>query len=252
MINNLDITMTATIRPEVVNLTLKSFFKRFLYQIENVRLIINIDPIGDERHDANDVIIVCKKYFQNIIVNTPNTASFPKAAKWCWEQIESEFFLHLEDDWLLRKNINSKSVFELMSKNDEIKSVRFFLSKNKKTNLSDNRYCYSNGFSLNPSIVRTSFIKEILKRFDTDLDPEKQFSDLVNDNKIKFILYGNKTDGNYTIDIGKKWRKLQNFDKPNISLSSIKSWKKRRFTSFNIKDYLNYKVHMFYWEYIVS
>jgi len=253
MLNNLDITMTATIRPEVINLTLKSFFKRFLHQFDSTRLIINIDPIGDESHTVDDVILVCKRYFKTIIVNTPKTASFPKAVKWCWEQVESEYFLHLEDDWLLKKIINKDLVLKLMC-DDTIKSIRFFLSRNSKFNLIDESYCYSNAFSLNPSIMRKDFIEDLLLRFDINLDPEKQFSDIDSNSnsKIKFILYGEKSDGYFTIDIGTKWRKFLKFEKPNISLSKTKSWNRKALSPRNVKDFINYKIHMFYWEHILT
>jgi len=121
--HSLDIVMTATIRPEVVDLTLKSFFNKFLNQFEKVRLIINIDPIGDEQYNSNDVLNVCYKYIDDVVYNTPNKASFPKAVKWCWEQVQSEYFLHLEDDWLLKKPIDKDILFNIFE-DDKIGKIK--------------------------------------------------------------------------------------------------------------------------------
>ena len=248
-LNNIDIVMTATIRPEVINLTLKSFCNKFLNQFKKVRLIINIDPIGDERYNSKDVLDVCYKYIDDIVYNTPNEPSFPKAVKWCWEQVQSEYFLHLEDDWLLKKYINKDVLFNIFQ-DDKINCVRFFLSKNNKLK-SQNSYIYSNGLSLNPTIFRKRFLDDILlPNFDTTKDPEKQFNHLESV-KYGMLVFGNSKDGRYTIDIGKKWRKLKQFNKPNITLSSTKSWDKID-NNFSLRNYLNYKFYMFYWSIVAK
>lgn len=250
--NNIDVVVTATLRPEILNLTLKSFNNKFLKQFKHKRLIINIDPIGDESKSVQDILNICEKYFDNITYNSPSTPSFPKAVKWCWEQVESEYFLHLEDDWLLKKQINKNILFETLKKNKNIMSIRFYLSRNSKMSTLGNQYCFSNTFSLNPSLVKLSFVQKLLIRFDTALDPEKQFNDIKNSEYQKFLLYGTKNDGYFTIDIGKKWRKLKKFNKPDISLSKNKSWAKENLKSFSLRNYLNYKIHMRYWGYLTK
>ena len=243
-----DVVMTATIRPQVVELTLKSFFKNFLYQFDNLRLIINIDPIGDLNYGVQDIIEICQKYFNNIVVNTPTEPSFPKAVQWCWSKVESEYFLHLEDDWLLKKHIDQKKIFNLFEC-EEIKSIRLYLSANKKLQY-DKCYIYSNGFSLNPSVMRNSFIQSMLERFDIRQDPEKQFADLKSGEMYKFVVFGSLEDGYFTIDIGKKWRKFHNFLKPNITKSDKKTWS-RSYSKFNLTSCLNYYFYMIYWRLLI-
>jgi hypothetical protein len=68
--HSLNILMTAAIKPEVVGLTLKSFCNKFLNQFKKVRLIVNIDPIGDEQYSSNDVLSVYYKYINNVVYNT--------------------------------------------------------------------------------------------------------------------------------------------------------------------------------------
>ena len=50
--DQIDVVMTATVRPDVLELTLFSFFRHFLFQFARTRLIINIDPIGELRQNC--------------------------------------------------------------------------------------------------------------------------------------------------------------------------------------------------------
>jgi hypothetical protein len=249
IIDKIDVVMTATIRPEIIDLTLQSFKMKFLYQFREVRLVVNIDPIGDDSYTQQDVIDVCKKYFDNLVCNTPADASFPQAVKWCWEQVRSDYFFHLEDDWLLKKDINKNTICSYFD-DSSVKSVRLYLSNNNKL-LFEHGYVLSNGFSLNPSMIKTSFIKDLLISFDDNKDPEKQYGYLTNCGATKFLAYGSKDDGYFTIDIGKKWRKLRNFSKPNISISKDKTWLMNQ-KNFSVFNYLNYHLHLWYWRWLIK
>ena len=61
----IDLILIATLRPEILEITLNSFYHKLLKNF-NVRLIVNVDPIGDTRYTQQDVINICKKYFPNI------------------------------------------------------------------------------------------------------------------------------------------------------------------------------------------
>jgi hypothetical protein len=221
-VDTIDVCMTATIRPEIVDLTLQSFTKRFLNQYNKKRLIINIDPIGDSRYSQNDILDICKKYFDDIKYRCPNTPSFPSAVQWCWSNTQSRYILHLEDDWLLKKKIDKGVIESILNQNSNVVYIRFNLSRNNKFKF--DREFYTTGFSLNPSIIKKEFIDKILMDFNVNKDPEKQFNKI--DTKInRLILYGGAEDGYYVEDIGKKWRKAHKFSKPDITLSKNKSWK---------------------------
>jgi hypothetical protein len=248
-INKIDIVITATLRPEVLNLTFQSFCNKFLNQFDKKRLIINIDNIGDENYNCQDMLNVCYKYFDEIKYNFPEKPSFPKAVQWCWKQVESEYFLHLEDDWLLKKHIDTKHLFNLFSDDTNINYVRFFLSRNDKLQYKNN-YVYSNGFSLNPAIIKTRFMKELLQNFDTNQDPEKQFNHL-DSFQNGLIVFGNKNDGRWVVDIGKKWRRFKNFQKPDITKSKNKTWSNKN-KKFSIIQYLKYTAYMKYWNYLAK
>jgi len=85
----IDVVVTATLRPEILNLTLQSFYTRFLRQFKQSRLIINIDPIGDKRYGPDNILKICRQYFKEVIYRCPPKPSFSDAVKWGWEQVEN-------------------------------------------------------------------------------------------------------------------------------------------------------------------
>src|SRR5438105_4658591 len=121
----IDVVMTATLRPEVIDLTLFSFSKNFFAQLDDLRLIINIDPIGESQCQSKDIVEICRRYFGNVIYRSPDQPSFSRAVKWCWEQVEAGLFLHLEDDWLLTKFVPLERVLSRFEQDKDLASLRF-------------------------------------------------------------------------------------------------------------------------------
>ena len=129
----LDVCIIATVRPEVLKMTLQSFTKHLLNQFD-CRVIINVDPAGDtENHTQMDVINLCREYFSEVIYRTPESASFAGAVKWVWQQVETELFFHLEDDWVLKRKIDKNEMVQLF---DDTKVVNVSAGyHSKKINL---------------------------------------------------------------------------------------------------------------------
>lgn len=210
----------------------------------SVRLIVNVDPAGESGHTQEQVVELCKKYFPVVVSRAPEKASFSDAVKWAWSQVESEYFLHLEDDWCLKKRVDLNIVLEIFSIND-LAGIRFNLTKNRGRCSKQYGFIESDGLSLNPTIFRTSFIKSLLLNFDINKDPEKQFRPLP-DKKLLFFFYGFPGETAFVIDTGKKWRKLQGFEKWSPDLDKI-TWKRKK-NSFRKYYYLaKYKLYLFYW-----
>jgi hypothetical protein len=223
----LDLVLVATLRPEILEITLNSFYHKLLKNFD-VRLIVNIDPIGDKRYVQQDIINVCKKYFPNIIFRTPNSASFSKAVQWGWQQVKSEIFFHLEDDWCLKKNVDAKLINKcfldpnIVSISLNMKSNKEYIDQpDKAKDPNNNLYI---GLALRPSFFRSSYIREQLEKFDITLDPEKQFSRNIstkNFSKPIFKYYGGINDGSMIIDTGKYWREKNKFNKWSLSSKDI-------------------------------
>jgi hypothetical protein len=247
----LDVVMTATLRPALIDLTLASFYKNLLGQSERVRLIINIDPVGDDDCHPEDILNICRRHSSDIIHRSPERPSFSGAVKWCWEQVETDFFLHLEDDWLLRKPVSLKAAINLLIPDPDIATVRF----NRLTNPGEEPVA-SPGFSLNPSIIRKKFIDEALPFFSRDLDPEKQFCALAGERERvlshwKFACYGKANESPYVIDTGRKWRKFMNLGKWRHDGGDI-TWQSRELTRFRFAHYLRYKALIWYWKRLIA
>jgi hypothetical protein len=73
----IDVVLIATLRPEILEITLNSFYHKLLKNFD-VRLIVNVDPIGDKKYTQQDVINVCKKYFSSVVSHTPQPPLFQK------------------------------------------------------------------------------------------------------------------------------------------------------------------------------
>ncbi len=209
----IQVTCTACIRPTLLEITFSSFNDGLLNQFKTKELFINIDPIGENKATVNDILKICNKYFDKVTFNTPITGDFSKAAKWAWEQVNSDYFLHLEDDWLLNKKISKDYLISTLMKDQSIASVRL----NRQTSL---KYKNQDKVSLNPTLFKTAFIKESLKMYDENIDPEKQFSmpplKNLSDN-YSHLVYGDKKgqyiEGAFVSDIGRYWRKSNGLDK---------------------------------------
>lgn len=220
----LDVVVVSTVRPDVLKITLDSFFNKLLYQFD-VRLIVNVDPVGEVgSYSQEDVLQVCRHYCQDIVFRTPETPSFSEAVKWCWQQVQTPIFFHLEDDWCLKRNIDS-TILSLFD-NDKLISIRLNLTSNKKFD-HDKQYVYCEGLSLNPSFLRTTYIKELLLAFDVSADPEKQFYKKWATKTYSsplFIYYGKANDSSIVIDTGTRWRKAKAFKKWNFSNKKLMTW----------------------------
>jgi len=181
--------MTATRRPEILNRTLSSFRERLFGAKRDLRLIINIDPVGHEECTTDDVLRVCEMYFDRVVHRAPDKPSFPRAFHWAWSTAETETIFHLEEDWELLRT------FDLDLMNYSVQTVPFAhlrLSqwksearlKNWKWFLEyDKENCAfmipkdvtgTIGFCGHPSLNHRDFIKTCVEHMDPDRNPEKQ------------------------------------------------------------------------------
>ena len=231
----IDITMTATLRPSVLNCTLDNIKKFIVDQNSkefNFRLIVNIDPIG-EKVNSFDIVEICKSYFPNLIFNTPQEPSFAKAVKWVWINSSSEFVFHIEDDWLFNKKVDILKMIYILKKYPDLSSLRLYKHNTPKLKVIDTFNCkwnynkdgfyladdYKNQFGLNPILIKRKFILDVLPKMVDNINPEKQFRSTQNfmEPIIKKWKYGLfTTPGELAIisDIGRYWMERQSLKKP--------------------------------------
>ena len=239
----IDITITATIRPDILKTTLDSFFNNCFYKfikdngLDCLNIIINVDPVGDtHKYNQYDVVDVCKEFTDSIKYNCPQQANFAKAVKWVWYQTTSDYIFHLEDDWLLNRKVDLQKVIDYLN-DTNLSSIRFYKNKypsEKPYMISDVEYVYDNDelfttlhnnnqFSLNPNIIKKSFIDEALELMTDDINPEKQFR-CTNPVMKDFVLsnfygvYGRPYLDALVSDNGRIWRKNRKLIKPSGSV----------------------------------
>lgn len=235
-----DIAMTATLRPKVIRHTLESFCKNLFTERNRYRLIINVDPIG-ENIKQEEIVNECKRYFGDVIYNLPSVPSFPLAVKWTWEQSNTDFVFHLEDDWLLTTKLNIDDMISILNKDKSIACLRL----PKKGIFGGDHITYLGGiydrgrgnyyitksnsqFGLNPVLIRKEFVKEAVPIMSPYLNPEKQFRPSKNEkmniliNKWFYGLYC-ISSGATVLDNGTSWRDKNKFKKPE---SSFLVWEK--------------------------
>lgn len=223
---NIDITMTATIRPAILKNTLDSFYKNMFYKnFERFNLIINIDPVGD-KVKSKEVLKICRSYFSKdkISVMFPVIPAFPQAVLNVWGQVKSDWIFHLEDDWILNRKIDIDDMISILKDYKELACLRLYKSKipkGKRPIFFKSRYSYNKRgfyisedkkrqFGLNPVLIRRKFLKEALPLMVNHKNPEKQFR--YSNIKMREVLmrwsyaiYGSPGNKALISDIGRSW-----------------------------------------------
>lgn len=221
--DKIDIVTTATLRPELLRLTYKSFHRKLFYKYKSCRLIINIDPLpSPDQALFEEVLLVCREWFSEVVFRYPEVPSFPAAVQWAWGQVKTPIFFHLEDDWLLLRPVDPLLVSQYFSQQNGLAEVTLNPSKNRPEDP---------GLALRPSFFRQDFISAALPLFNLLEDPEKQWRKHIEMGGVldqwKFRHYGEIGEGHYVRDMGALWRKMYALEK--WGLGDV-SWNKRQYS----------------------
>lgn len=243
MIDKIDITMTGVIRPDILNRTLESIVKNICQDRDGFRLVLNIDPIGESIKPAK-VIKTARKYFDDLIFNIPKTPSFAKAVKWVWSNSDAPYVFHIEDDWIINRQIDVDDMINILKKYEKLSSLRLYknkMPKRKKVTTFACSWVYNEEgfylakdwrkqFGLNPILIKREFINQALPRMRDTVNPEKQFrySQEYMRKVIKdwqYGMYTNPGDKALVTDIGRKWINNTEFTKPKTG--TFLTWEKK-------------------------
>ena len=215
----LDVVIIATVRADILRLTLASFTKKLLHQFD-CRAIINVDPLGEtDRNTPMDIVNICREYFAEVIYKVPHKPSFAKAVQWGWQQVNSELFFVLEDDWVLKHNVDGQTFIKQFN-NANVVNVVLNKYGTEKTLQSANKavgdikkiddFVIVSPPFLNPSFHRTAYIKELLNNFDVNDDPAFQFDKNEKHKTNSYqspIALWHLQKNPMIIDIGRIWRR---------------------------------------------
>ncbi len=210
---DLDVTTTACLRPDVFEITCRSFYNRLFRQFRSTRLILNIDRMGEMTVSPEAMVEVARPYFDVVHWRSPEHPGFGSAAQWCWQEVTSQVFLHMEDDWLLARTVNADQALKAFCQQPDLAALRLYLRRNPGPD-----YMAGDCLSLNPGFIRRDFIRAALPHFNVTKDAEKQFGQdplLTALSDWNYRLYGEPKERAYVVDIGKKWRKSKGLEKWN-------------------------------------
>jgi hypothetical protein len=210
-----DVTLVTTRRPDLLARTLESFARHLFDRVCVRRAFINIDPLWGDGRDEREVESICRAYFYKTAFRKPERPSLGAAVKWLWSQPETDWFLHLEDDWILRRAINIARLAREM-RIPKVVQIQF----NR-----DRKYILRHGavrpkkFSTGPSLVYKWFGHSASALMNPDLDPEKQFYNGLNPrltqmaSRYLLCYHGGWLTRRPIRDIGRDWRKARGIEK---------------------------------------
>lgn len=257
----IDIVMTAVLRPAIVDLVLKSIVDRICKEyIDQFRLIINIDPVGEVGATQYDVLDAANKYFSHVKARMPEEPSFPLALKWCWEQADTQYVLHTEDDFEFAKGININHLIEIMDRYPKLAMLRFDRGRTWEDPVDDmggptiQRGAYKwrhnpdgfylspnwrGAFSTSPSLLRHDFMQGITPFLRDGVSPERitMFARWLHEylgksGKMELRKHLQRwQSGFYAVplvlrDHGRPWREKHSFEKPKGNRGIKRTWVK--------------------------
>ena len=232
----IDIAMTATRRPEIIRRTLESFVNNLFGTTDNLRLIINIDPIGLPINSLK-VVDVVREYFDDIVYNLPEKADFNTAFRHVLSSCRSDFVFHLQDDWEAMYPIDFDKMVEILTTEKDLALLRLSMFASEKDRLVNWDTCsfpwngnyfecpYDKqkrfGFCGHPSLIKRKFLDATVPLMNRLHNPENQFHTFFKiveqiDNWRYGVFIDPDSPPNVT-DIGREWmiqnKWLKNSDK---------------------------------------
>jgi hypothetical protein len=217
--DRLDVCMTALRRPELLALTLESFSRRVFRQWRHVRLIANIDPLGDPSALAATLELMAH-YPHEALVRVSARGNFTDAVRWCWRQASAPMVLHLEDDWLCLRRVSRVRVERAMA-GDRVGAVRLYLRR-----VPFRRRKREIGFTLNPCFFDARWLAALAERLDDTMDPEKQIRWKRGPcascaDAFETVMYGAPGHPRIVMDIGRDWRERRGLVKELIDGQAV-------------------------------
>lgn len=217
---DIDLTMTAARRPDLVGTTLRSFHENLFTRLRVRTFFLNIDPVWGDDRQAVEVERIAHSYFRHVVVRSPETPSFGAAVKWLWAQPQRSWFLHLEDDWIISRPLRLERVEREMEPPDvmQIRLANWTRLKRRK------KPPY---LMTSPSFVRSTFGRMAASVMNPDLDPEKQFGNDTNptlqkaSERCRAVYHGGIFAPQLAFDIGREWRDARQISKQLINGTSV-------------------------------
>lgn len=174
----------------------------------NIDKIEFIDKIEDQRDKTKEYL---SKIFKEVITNEPEYPNFSNALKWCWTQPKEELFFHIEDDWLLEKEVDIENIIPLFE------DPNLFAVNLRAYHFSGPRPC------LLQAIYRKSFCNKFASKLIETINPENSLRSYAKSNKNLYnIHYPEGINDIVLKDIGRDWLKFKGLKRNQISSKFVK------------------------------
>jgi len=223
----IDICMTATLRPEIVRRTLESLSSHVYWQ-DDWFLILNIDPIGEDKYTVNQIEEIARASFKGpVICKKALVPSRNRAIRWVLGSISSEasYVFYLEDDWEFIEFIALQHMVEELDRGFDMlyfdRADKSILSHNGYKNSFEqiNPFVYERiqGKSLcgPPALMTYGYAKKVLGFVKDTVLPLDRISK-ENENAKEYlsmcrhgVYLGKKAEGYLVRDIGRIWKAEQ-------------------------------------------
>lgn len=185
MTDEIDITLVAGARPDLLSRTLDSFADRLFYNFAIRQVFANIDPIFGDANARADCVALVRNIFPDAVVFTPDTGSFGAAVKRLWESTSDAHVLHLEDDWLINEALHPGQVFPhfgddtgmitLSPDSREKTGGDYLYITRRKRILGYEIYARKvNAYGTSPRFIRKGLCRQYGLLLRPEMDPEKQ------------------------------------------------------------------------------
>jgi hypothetical protein len=214
--------------------------------IDQCRLIINIDPIGDNIA-SYELCDIAQGYFSRVTMNLPMQSNFPKAFLWTWAQSSAPWVFHLEDDWELLAPVDPMAMITTMGGRPILASMRLPFFNAAATTMKNwnlwfpwngeyfecpDHHRQAAGFCGHPSLLRGEFVRRCTPLIDVKLNPEKQFHGdnlalVMEGLNWDYGVWGQPNSPKILADIGAEWKIQNKFQKAG-SKAFFTQWEKMK------------------------
>jgi len=234
----------ATLRPEIIRRTFKSFSENMLCGYKRKRAVLNIDLIGEDV-PWSKALWAAAAGFRHTEIKIGKKPNFARAFKWLWEQTKTKYTFWLEDDWELLTKIDLAEMVAVMDKHPQLATLRLPYTPTAADHYKSWSHIFpwtgdyfkcpdedrnAIGYCGHPSLYRTSFMKEVLPLVKTNMCPEKQIKGRLP--KMREILnrwdlgvFSKPNQPPVIRDIGREWRDSRGLNKD--STIYFTSWQKK-------------------------
>ena len=238
-----EVTITATNRIDLLYKTLSSFMENLLFRCD-CEAIINIDDVGEGGRPERLLKIV-EMFLPIKVSRVSPKPNFPEAFAFCWQSVEADWVMNIEDDWLLKERVEIREMMEILndeedlallrlpqfrSTDDQMKNWDKFFPWNGKYFECPDELRQAVGFCGHPSLIKGEFVRKCAPLIDTTMNPEKQFH---GDNpalveevlKWRYGVFSKPNHPNYIEDLGRAWAVKHGFQKKG-SKAWFTEWEK--------------------------